>query len=226
MTTLANTLFELWRKHHPKADYNNPMWWTREMVARRRHLANVTLANRITEAAHGIFHGPFFEEIIHLDDYRRMYSYAIPDTRALHAIAEYSPIVEIGAGTGYWASLLTQLGADIVCYDQHPPPSPKNGWHGENKAWHPVRRGGPGKAALHSNRTLFLCWPPYAKPFAADCLDRYRGDRVIYVGERGGCTGDRRFHHMLDKDWVEKADYAIPQWQRLHDKVWIYRRAK
>ena len=44
-----------------------------------------------------------------------------PKRIALRTILAYSPLVEIGAGTGYWARLLRQLGADIVCYDAVPP---------------------------------------------------------------------------------------------------------
>lgn len=31
------------------------------------------------------------------------FAWAIPDNRSLRIIAEFSPIVEIGAGKGYWA---------------------------------------------------------------------------------------------------------------------------
>ncbi|DAZ92387.1 TPA: hypothetical protein N0F65_003770 [Lagenidium giganteum] len=47
------------------------------------------------------------------------YSWAIPDERALQIIKHYGPIVEMGAGTGYWGCLLKVRGVDIVCYDLH-----------------------------------------------------------------------------------------------------------
>lgn len=31
------------------------------------------------------------------------------------------PVVEMGAGTGYWAALLQQRGVDVVALDRHPP---------------------------------------------------------------------------------------------------------
>jgi hypothetical protein len=37
---------------------------------------------------------------------------------ALAAIARYAPIVEMGAGTGYWARCLRERGIDAVAYDE------------------------------------------------------------------------------------------------------------
>ena len=37
---------------------------------------------------------------------------------------EHSPLVEVGAGTGYWAALLRGRGARVFAYDRDPPPAP------------------------------------------------------------------------------------------------------
>ncbi|TMW68391.1 hypothetical protein Poli38472_005859 [Pythium oligandrum] len=47
------------------------------------------------------------------------YAWAIPDERALRIIKHFGPIVEMGAGTGYWGRLLQLRGVDIICYDLH-----------------------------------------------------------------------------------------------------------
>lgn len=49
------------------------------------------------------------------------YAFAIPDDRAVSAIVRHAPkIVEVGAGTGYWARQLADAGADVVAYDHTP----------------------------------------------------------------------------------------------------------
>lgn len=48
------------------------------------------------------------------------YSWAIPNDAALEAIAALGPIVEMGSGAGYWASLLRERGVDVVAYDAKP----------------------------------------------------------------------------------------------------------
>lgn len=49
------------------------------------------------------------------------YSWAIPNAAALRALAAAAPLIEIGAGNGYWAYLLRQLGVDILAFDANPP---------------------------------------------------------------------------------------------------------
>ncbi|MBS1805580.1 MAG: hypothetical protein JST28_19625 [Acidobacteria bacterium] len=59
------------------------------------------------------------------------------------AIARFAPIVEIGAGTGYWASLMRLGGVDILCYDKNPPGHPDfaNHFHENAKCWTEVLSG-------------------------------------------------------------------------------------
>src|SRR5690606_9223710 len=103
------------------------------------------------------------------------YAWAVPDDAALRIMAKHAPIVEIGAGTGYWAALLRARGVDIVAYDKDPPDGGEgHPFHAARRAWTDVAVGGPEKAAEHPDRTLFLCWPPYDDPLAADCLRGYR----------------------------------------------------
>ena len=74
-------------------------------------------------------------------------------------------------------------------------------------------------------RTLFLCWPPYRGAMASKSLEFYAGKTVIYVGEgHGGCTGDDKFHRMLECGWEEVEEVEIPQWDGIHDRMWVYRR--
>lgn len=184
-------------------------------------------------------------------DLKCQYAWAIPDENALELIAKHSPngVLEIGAGGGYWAMLLQQRGVDVIAYDPEPPPDESN-WH-SGKAWTAVHAGDHTVAAEHPTRTLMLCWPSYAEPWAAEALELYQGDTVIYIGEGfGGCTADDRFHVLLghepycwhtDDDgnemdcpedcssnaaplFEELADSAIPQWAGLHDRIMVYRR--
>lgn len=60
----------------------------------------------------------------HLDRFAfiRKYGYAIPNDAALDEIAKHSPILEVGAGNGYWAYELTKRGVDVVATDKRPVP--------------------------------------------------------------------------------------------------------
>lgn len=168
------------------------------------------------------------------DEFIARYGFAVPDDEALGAIAAYSPggVIEIGAGTGYWAHLLNgRFGVPVVAYDTHPiTPDGKSGntyfdRRGTHESFYEVRKGDHTVLALFPDATLLLCWPPYDTPMAAECLAAYKGDTVAYVGEGdGGCTGDEEFHDRLNYEWTEHEDIAIPQWHGIHDRLRIYKR--
>ena len=153
-----------------------------------------------------------------------LYSWAIPDGAAVEALCALGPLVEVGAGSGYWASLVDAAGGDVVAYDIHPPSEGENSF-GHRHEWFPVLPGGPERAGEHSDRALLLCWPPYASSFALECLEAYRGTTVAYVGEgRGGCTADDAFHDRLEECWNLTGTVRIPTWPATHDRLEIWTR--
>jgi hypothetical protein len=180
------------------------------------------------------------------------YSWAIPTPQALDFIHKHAPggIIEVGAGRGYWASLLQKAhGADsIIATDRMPPtmagvnsyhPSQPETWREDLEPFRPRRTCLQAKgtftevammkandaAGLYPGRALMLCWPPYDTPMAAEALATYAGNTVIYIGEGyGGCTGNDKFHQLLEEQWEAVDNYHIPQWIGIHDYVCIYRR--
>lgn len=143
------------------------------------------------------------------------YSWAIPSPEAIVTIASHGSIVEIGAGNGYWAWLLTQAGADVVAYDHGAEQVPK---------WFAVRSGDPESVSKHQDRALLLCWPPYNESMAGDALKNYSGSNVIYVGEWGGRTADSKFHQALERDWRVTQTLEIPRWPGFEDRVYFFAR--
>lgn len=139
----------------------------------------------------------------------KVFAWGIPDDAAIDAICAVSPcgVVEIGAGTGYWARLLGERGipGGVTAFDLQLGGAPE-------MTWWPIYVGGPERAADHPERTLLLCWPPYGDPMAADALTAYHaagGETVVYVGEgEGGCTGDDRFHRLLGETvWCSECEH-------------------
>ena len=48
----------------------------------------------------------------------RILAFGIPSNAVLKKIMEHAPsIAEMGAWTGYWSSMLSRIGADVVAYD-------------------------------------------------------------------------------------------------------------
>lgn len=177
---------------------------------------------------------PGVRQVLGLRERRRelatLFSWAIPSDPAVMVIGRYGPILEGGAGTGYWAALLAAAGVDVAAYDLAPPrgagPNP----------FHPGRRGPWSDVQLlstrdairrHPDRTLLIVWPPHGDDSAGyDVVRAYRGDVLLLVGEaKEGATGSIRLHRELDLNWQPIEAVAIPRWPGLSDRLVVRSRA-
>lgn len=180
----------------------NPLWTLIELTDGARYIPGTNLTPR--------------------DRAAQLYAWAVPNKEALSACMAFGPLVEMGAGNGYWAALIEASGyRKINAYDGFT----KQFGFRKDATWTTVFSGGPEKLKQYSpDWTLLLVWPPYDDPFGTDCLLTYQGDWVIYVGESGGCTGDKMFEFILKHAW-ERANYiSIPNWEGIHDTLRIYKR--
>jgi hypothetical protein len=120
-----------------------------------------------------------------LQSLQHLVGYATPTNAVLELLAkDYAPIVEVGAGNGYWSAALQELyGADVVAYDLEPPPPPspmmntndddantnQNLFSFANRAFTNVQRGTCASifqqqqdtttTTAISKRSLLLIWP-------------------------------------------------------------------
>ncbi len=159
------------------------------------------------------------------------YAFSVPTIGVLQLIAFHSPLVEIGAGAGYWARCLSQLGADIIAYDSLPPedslPWPHGGWEQMNawfdSEWYPVHNGDERFASLHPGRSLLLAWPLLDHPMAANALRNYLsagGARMIYIGDESS-SGDAEFH-SAKRSLTLLTKHKLWSWPGVDDYIEIY----
>lgn len=127
------------------------------------------------------------------------YAWAVPDDRALTILENFGPLIEIGAGKGYWTSLLRARGVDIVAFDKFcfssvvkSSTSKKKAGKtsgGSSETFTEVFKGGPEALSRPEfcDRNLFLCYPDEAESMAADCLELFlehsNADYIVHVGE-------------------------------------------
>mmetsp|Transcript_2310 Transcript_2310/g.5463 ORF Transcript_2310/g.5463 Transcript_2310/m.5463 type:complete len:300 (-) Transcript_2310:42-941(-) len=183
------------------------------------------------------------------DRLRREYAWALPDERALRVLEAYAPLVEVGAGKGYWASLLHARGVDVVAFDAKPPP----------KCYFDVKVGGPEVCSSLSDRSLFLCYPDDAcradlddkedssksdseedpGSLALACLRAYEGEAIVVVGE-SVCSGgtlslaqapwgrscDSLFQVELAQSFHPVLVAALPRWPLSRDCIVVWLRTR
>lgn len=154
------------------------------------------------------------------------YAWAVPNQKAIAVLKEHGPILEVGAGTGYWAYLLRKAGVNLVAYDIEPVPSHNNLWQFRaDHGWTNVLAGDETCVRKYPYSTLFLCWPPGDDPFAYNALKNFQGKWFIYIGEsNSGLTGSREFNELLKKDWLLDEKVDIPQWPGVYDSMYVFRR--
>jgi hypothetical protein len=133
------------------------------------------------------------------------YAYVFPTDSALAMLAGLGPLVEMGAGTGYWARRLRWIGVDIVAFDQAPVDGERtNRYHSRARPWSHVEQGDQRVLSGYAERCLFLCWPPLFSSLG-DCLTYYSGNTVACIGD-GGCRTARI--DRLDETFTKTA--AVP----------------
>jgi hypothetical protein len=161
-----------------------------------------------------------------------IYAYAIPSPETLAWVTQCcdgSPVVELGAGRGYWAALLSAAGVEVEAYDSEPPDRAGNVSFqteaGQVDVWHPIRSLDdlPPESADRSGHVLFLCWPPgWGNHMASEALSRFEqagGNRLVFIGEpKGGKTGDDAFFARLSTEWeLQSQDARHVSWWNLND---------
>lgn len=160
-------------------------------------------------------------------DLVREFAWAIPNHAAIDAIVGLGkPVIELGAGNGYWASLIAAAGGTVECWDREPG---AHIYETTGKLRHPVSKGGSEAIGpQHKGHTLLLVWPPNDKPMGTECLLQFMkegGSSLVYVGEgQYGCTADDEFHRILDAHWEWQRTVSIPVWRGMGDSLFIYRR--
>mmetsp|Transcript_39389 Transcript_39389/g.72676 ORF Transcript_39389/g.72676 Transcript_39389/m.72676 type:complete len:274 (+) Transcript_39389:1812-2633(+) len=126
-------------------------------------------------------------------------------------------VVELGAGTGYIARLLTDNGLQVTALDVAPTGSDPqlgcrktdttNEYHGNTPSFMPVQQSNASglrtffSSEKVSRRTaLLLCYPPPLSNMAFDALQAYTasgGRCLIHIGEFQGLTGSHHFEDAL-----------------------------
>jgi hypothetical protein len=161
------------------------------------------------------------------DKFIAKFGFAIMSDEAGEIIARYAPILEVGAGCGYWSYELRKAGVDVVATEPHP--GMKYGAIPE--AWKPWIEldpiTGTDAVAKYPGRSLLVGWPSLNDPWPSDTLKAFNnpGSIVIYVGEGdGGCTADDNFHNQLRDDFELIMDVAIPQFVGIHDDLTVWQR--
>lgn len=166
-------------------------------------------------------------EFMAREKFIQKYGFAILWSGAIEAIRPHAPLVEIGAGSGYWTYELQSHGIDCIATDtmegsygfftRDNPDDPERRW---NKQYVEIEKLNSVEAVRrYPNRNILTVWPDYDAPWAADALDIFTGQTVIYMGEGyGNATADDRFHIMLEQRFGNQESIPMPHFEYSYDR--------
>jgi len=153
------------------------------------------------------------------------YGFAILHGPAIEAMRPYTPLLEIGAGSGYWSHELQKNSIDIIATD------PGTGTYGfwrdnglEAGRWKDLYTNIETidcyeAIRKYPNRNLLTVWPDYDEPWAYEAIRMFTGKTVIYMGEGyGNATADDQFHEYLDAEFSNQVLVPMPHFWGNYDR--------
>jgi hypothetical protein len=161
------------------------------------------------------------------------FAFAVPTREALDRVRAFSPLLEIGAGSGAWARLLAMRGADIIATDpavEEFSDLANQGWTWGESKYHPVLPFA-GKTAVRRwpERNVLCCWPSLGQTWLRQAARAMLPGRVLLVIREDATADDRTWNYLeyhfkpaVDQQGIDNT-IELPNWYCLHDRleVWI-----
>uniref|UniRef100_A0A0G4GBZ9 MYND-type domain-containing protein n=1 Tax=Chromera velia CCMP2878 TaxID=1169474 RepID=A0A0G4GBZ9_9ALVE len=164
---------------------------------------------------------------------RDSFSYAVPTELAIDIMKGYikkRPVIDLGAGTGYWSMKLKKAGVSVVPADKSPLDRSFYSSGGARVYFTSVFNANESILSYFARWVLLLVYPP-SGPMAAAALQEFKGRYVIFVGNKGlqaGAGGfpqaDEDFFRILKEKFVMKEQVALPSHCFSNDAVSIFKR--
>ena len=155
------------------------------------------------------------------DRFTQTFGFAVLTHEEIRLIQGYGPILEIGAGTGYWAMELSHAGTSIIATG----PGYSREYFRDSPRWTEVLPLEARDAIWqHPGRNLLMCWP-HTAGWTWEAARTFQGKHLIYVGENGmGCTGGPVLNETPEERYRLSREIEIPRFQGMHDRLQVWTR--
>lgn len=171
-------------------------------------------------------------------DILQFYPAYLPTDEAIQYLCSESPLLEIGAGAGYWTHVVNQNGGECLATDisprgleGHEYPIVTRDEYDENNSyteieWSNVKETDHTCVESYPDRTVLLCHPPGATQFTVELLTLLQdSQRLVFVGEwYPGADATPKFFKQLIDNWRLCADFPVYDWASMHAHGYVFER--
>lgn len=166
----------------------------------------------------------------------KKYSWSIVCKEVIDKIKQYAkpPIFDVMAGSGWMGKVLNDNGIKVISSDLYVGKNNKYGHeklHDEVSEVSAIEKMKQISILAEKGETrgdIILSWPPYQESLGYEILKLVSPNAyVFYFGEGPyGCTGDDDMHNLLydHNFFIHIETFSIPQFDSLHDALFIYKR--
>ena len=159
----------------------------------------------------------------------------VPTDDAINTLVKYSPLLEVGAGDGYWAHIVNENGGDCIPTDLNPEPidadeypvthRPYSGEDSEVRTlWADVQEYDAVDAIeAYPDRSVVMCHPSGATRWAERVLNAIDNQPFIYIGEWfPGADAHPLFFKRLAENWNCVDSFPVYDWASMHAHGYVF----
>ena len=144
-------------------------------------------------------------EIIRSNYFAKEWCCAVPEPEIIKKIAQFSPLIEVGAGSGFWANELTKMGAKIDAFDSGLDFAPK----------------------YFSVNMIESLWPSDKLNWPFEIISSQPWKRIIYIGEKKGSRmANDAFFDYLKTHYEIKDIKQMPRFPMWEDSLYVFERSR
>jgi hypothetical protein len=150
------------------------------------------------------------------------FGFGLPSRELIDALEQHQPIIEVGAGTGYFTALMRKRGIDVIGTDCGP------GQRFCVGRYDPKQLSLQAKTAVrrYRDRTVFCSWPSLWHTWFRQALRAMQVGQKLIVIEEDACAEDSAWEYR-DQAFEEIGkSIPLPAWPNLNDRAscWVKKR--
>jgi hypothetical protein len=147
-------------------------------------------------------------------DYAKLYGYGIPCHETVLILLRSGPLLELGAGNGFWSYWIRRYGGDVIATDPGLK-CPYGEWPWTKDI---VRMEAISAMRAFPDRRVLIVWPEPRSHWATEALGKLDcGQGLFYVGQPlGGCCAPDEFFLRLRRE-----GFRVLLWHPCPSWLWI-----